>query len=598
MANIENKIPNIPVIRAEGTYNNYKVNELEYNNTLYFATDKERFFYNGIDFSIVNEEKLTPELKTKINSVDSKISTAIDNIGIENYSTITYVDEVLDNLEKRIFDNDESLKNTFDSLKNIQAWVEEQGSDYVDLINDVRTNTNNIQKIFDNYDTSKTVDKKIEDVKNSILGENLSETFNTLKAIEEWSKGQESDYITLLTTVESNRKNINDINDTMLSVHDAAETYATKTEVTNLTKSVNSKFDNVNESINNYQEWINEHEIKYTELFNIVDNKVDKEEGKILSSNDYTTDEKEKLAALPTNEILTSNINAIKTWVEDKNYLIETDLNDYAKSVDVTSEINKEITKLNILQYEKITDAATKYQPIGDYLTEQSLINYVTINNLSEELTESETTIKTWVEEQNYLTADTIDLTEYAKTSDVDTKLDNLKKSILGEGLSEAFDTLKDVEDWINKHKDTEYSDLLTRISNVEDNKVDKIEGKGLSTNDYTTDDKNKLTALPTNNELNSKLSEYAKTSEVTSSISTAISNLETTEHASSTYQPKGDYATNTKIAELNEIINNLKRRIEILESYNHVLAITEDDYSNLPEKDDKVLYAVYKPES
>ena len=32
------------------------------------------------------------------------------------------------------------------------------------------------------------------------------------------------------------------------------------------------------------------------------------------------------------------------------------------------------------------------------------------------------------------------------------TYADNLKKAILGEGVTEAFDTLKEVEDWINAH--------------------------------------------------------------------------------------------------------------------------------------------------
>lgn len=39
-------------------------------------------------------------------------------------------------------------------------------------------------------------------------------------------------------------------------------------------------------------------------------------------------------------------------------------------------------------------------------------------------------------------------------------------------------------------------------VDNLLANKVDKENGKGLSTNDYTTDDKNKLNTLPTNNEL------------------------------------------------------------------------------------------------
>ena len=46
-------------------------------------------------------------------------------------------------------------------------------------------------------------------------------------------------------------------------------------------------------------------------------------------------------------------------------------------------------------------------------------------------------------------------------------------------------------------------------------NKVDKEEGKGLSTNDYTTDDKNKLNTLPTNKELTTILNEKVDTTDL-----------------------------------------------------------------------------------
>jgi len=36
--------------------------------------------------------------------------------------------------------------------------------------------------------------------------------------------------------------------------------------------------------------------------------------------------------------------------------------------------------------------------------------------------------------------------------ADAKTYADNLKNAILGEGVTEAFDTLKEVEDWINAH--------------------------------------------------------------------------------------------------------------------------------------------------
>lgn len=40
--------------------------------------------------------------------------------------------------------------------------------------------------------------------------------------------------------------------------------------------------------------------------------------------------------------------------------------------------------------------------------------------------------------------------------------------------------------------------DLLTKINALLDKKVDKVDGKGLSTNDYTTDEKNKLNGIAT----------------------------------------------------------------------------------------------------
>lgn len=52
-------------------------------------------------------------------------------------------------------------------------------------------------------------------------------------------------------------------------------------------------------------------------------------------------------------------------------------------------------------------------------------------------------------------------------------------------------------------------------VDNLLANKVDKENGKGLSTNDYTTDDKNKLNALPTNNALTTILNGKVNTDDL-----------------------------------------------------------------------------------
>lgn len=66
----------------------------------------------------------------------------------------------------------------------------------------------------------------------------------------------------------------------------------------------------------------------------------------------------------------------------------------------------------------------------------------------------------------------------------------------------ESLDTLKEISDWISSHESdasamsstiqTNKSDIAT----LQTDKVDKETGKGLSTNDYTTDEKNKLAGI------------------------------------------------------------------------------------------------------
>lgn len=55
-------------------------------------------------------------------------------------------------------------------------------------------------------------------------------------------------------------------------------------------------------------------------------------------------------------------------------------------------------------------------------------------------------------------------------------------------GGATTYTTLKEVEDWIAQHKG-EY----TTLNNTVNNKVDKETGKGLSTNDYTNEEKEKV---------------------------------------------------------------------------------------------------------
>ena len=85
-----------------------------------------------------------------------------------------------------------------------------------------------------------------------------------------------------------------------------------------------------------------------------------------------------------------------------------------------------------------------------------------------------------------------------ADFQDLKTKFNNLVQD-----APEAYDTLVEISNYIASHK-TEYEALLA----VSGNKVDKEEGKGLSSNDFTDELLTKLTDLYTKADIDNKLSE------------------------------------------------------------------------------------------
>ena len=60
------------------------------------------------------------------------------------------------------------------------------------------------------------------------------------------------------------------------------------------------------------------------------------------------------------------------------------------------------------------------------------------------------------------------------------------------DGAPESFDTLKEIATYIEGHQE-----VVETLNAAIGNKVDKVEGKGLSTEDFTTALKNKLDNLP-----------------------------------------------------------------------------------------------------
>ena len=77
-------------------------------------------------------------------------------------------------------------------------------------------------------------------------------------------------------------------------------------------------------------------------------------------------------------------------------------------------------------------------------------------------------------------------VTEETMNSAISTAIDNLIAGAPG-----TYDTLKEIADYIAAHEE-----VTTALNAAIGNKVDKEAGKGLSTNDYTTEEKTKLAGI------------------------------------------------------------------------------------------------------
>lgn len=108
--------------------------------------------------------------------------------------------------------------------------------------------------------------------------------------------------------------------------------------------------------------------------------------------------------------------------------------------------------------------------------------------------TNGENTAVTWKEQQTTLAAALADIftsiTTLPTADGVDAKISAAISGLI-DGAPETYDTLKEIADYIESHKS-----VATALNAAIGNKVDKAEGKGLSTEDFTTALKTALEGL------------------------------------------------------------------------------------------------------
>lgn len=139
----------------------------------------------------------------------------------------------------------------------------------------------------------------------------------------------------------------------------------------------------------------------------------------------------------------------------------------------LVSAIDDKLEGIDMASYETIEGAKSKYQPKGNYLTEHQ-----DISGLATKQEVADAVAGVDVTEQ---------LKDYAKKSELPSVDGLISKD-------EADATYQPIGDYLTEHQDI--SNLATKTEVA--GKVDKVSGKGLSTNDYTAADKAKVDATPT----------------------------------------------------------------------------------------------------
>ena len=183
---------------------------------------------------------------------------------------------------------------------------------------------------------------------------------------------------------------------------------------------------------------------------------------------------------------------------------ISTESNKYTEYVYVNNEweiMGSYTANVDLSGYLTKTDAASTYQPKGNYALKTEIPDVSTKADTSYVNTQIQT-VNTEINKK----ANKADLHAVATSGNYNDLTNKLKA---GSGVTitddNTINTSVDLSGVTNSisELDSKIEDEISRATIAESNKVDKIVGKGLSTNDYTTNEKNKLAGIASGAEVN-----------------------------------------------------------------------------------------------
>lgn len=277
---------------------------------------------------------------------------------------------------------------------------------------------------------------------------------------------------------------------------------------------------------------VNIPEVDFTEVYNAIDTKVDKVEGKSLSTNDYVTADKTKVTNI--NEVIeaaTKNITATGISITlDKRNLVtnvvenielnlpasttalaglmlpsdKTKLNGIAAGAEVNVNADWNATEGDALILNKPTLSTVATS--GSY---NDLSNKPTIPTVDVTKSYVDTQLATKANASNVYTKSEVDskvssvyrvkgsVASYANLPTTNVQIGDVY-NVTDTGANYVATATTPTWDKLSETVDLSGYATTAAMNTALGNKVDKVSGKGLSTNDYTTAEKDKLAGIAT----------------------------------------------------------------------------------------------------
>ena len=354
--------------------------------------------------------------------------------------------------------------------------------------------------------------------------------------------------------------------------------------------------------------------INITDDPNELDNKVDKVEGKGLSTNDFTDAYKDKIDGIETN----ADVNTIET-ITVNGTEITPDANKNVALTVITNSVN------NLLNYYLKSETYTK-EEVNALINAIKTVTFEAVNvlptaniktnviylipktssknkNAKDEYINLDGTTEGWeligdtaVDLTGYVTTSMLNTTlaDYTTTENLTALLDNKVDKVEGKGLSTNDFTNAEKTKLANlsNYDDTSLSNRVITVEDTLENKVNKIEGKDLSTNDFTDEDKEKLNNL--SNYDDTSLSGRVNTVENTLSDKVdkdgdkVLSTNDYTDAEKTKLEGLSNYddtEINNRVQELEDIIPesvNSENRLATMEDIDNIPIITPSDIDRL----------------